>query len=104
MEDSRRTAVMFMHLSWRRKNKEKKGKGREAKRQGQEEVRGGVWFAEGSACSELGCSQKARQTGEGWRLIWNNPAFRRLYAWRLWAMGLVAGCRRRGYGGKCRLR
>lgn len=54
MEDSRRTAVMFMHLSWRRKNKEKKGKGREAKRQGQEGVRGGVWFAEGSACSELG--------------------------------------------------
>lgn len=92
MEDSRRTAVMFMHLSWRRKNKEKKGKGREAKRQGQGGGRKGCGAGFGlrrvALAASWACSQKARQTGEGWRLIWNNPAFRRLYAWRLWAMGL----------------
>lgn len=40
--------------------------------------------------SELvGRSQKARQRlGTGWRSIWNNPAFRRLYAWRLWLVCL----------------
>lgn len=81
---------MFMHLSWRRKNKEKKEKGKE--KQGQWGVRSGcgaVGFAVGSACSELGRKSESTSTEEGGGgLIWNNPAFRRLYAWRLWLMCL----------------
>lgn len=94
MEDSRRTAVMFMHLSWRRKRKEKKGKGKRSKearaRGGEEGGAGRLGLRQVALVSELvGRSQKARQRlGTGWRSIWNNPAFRRLYAWRLWLVCL----------------
>lgn len=58
MEDSRRTAVMFMHLSWRRKKKEKKGKGKRSKearaRGGLGRGCGAVGFAAGSACQRAG--------------------------------------------------
>lgn len=87
MEDSRRTAVMFMHRSWRRKNKEKKRKGKGI---GGEEVGAGRLGLRRVALAASWAVARKHVTGErGGGQSGINPAFRRLYAWRLW---LLADC------------